>query len=268
MGFLNNLENRISSEVIITGNMLKSNAFRVREIELKSAHDPVTEFDKKVEEELAQKLIGMGLSVNGEEFGFHDNNDSRYIAHIDPIDGTKSFVFQEFDSSIGIGVEDKVNGNIEIGMVYDFMRNILYKGSRSNGLEKLFDGKEVKFPKRNLLPSKKRVLIEGPLSKKLPLFEHLSKNGYSVNINSGSYLLSMAHTAFGGYDGFIGFGSERYSTNFWDVAGGTPMLKLRESTQEDFNFTHFNGDEYNHRNMKYGLLALDNETRNLIRDYI
>jgi len=54
-----------------------------------------------------------------------ENNLERTY-YIDPIDGTRSLILKDFNSSVSISVEEK--GEIVGGIVHDFMRDITYVG--------------------------------------------------------------------------------------------------------------------------------------------
>jgi myo-inositol-1(or 4)-monophosphatase len=262
MGFMSNLECELIKGVREIGRDLAANSFNYGQVELKSAEDPVTELDRQTEMRVRELLERMpaNFAIVGEEHGSSTGvKDHRYTAYIDPIDGTKSFVFQGFDSSIGLGIEDiRTPGQGVVGIVYDFMRDIMYVGSQVNGLRKLHVENEVLNIDRASLPQKTRILLEGKDSETAPLYAFLKSEGFSPYYNSGSFLLSMAKTGFGTFDGFISFPTDKMIGKSWDVAAGSVILNLREKLGSDeFTFRTFTDDDkYNLRRPETGFIAL------------
>lgn len=275
MGFLSNLESRLIEEVRAIGRGLAVKSFNYGQAELKSANDPVTELDRQTETEICEMLKQMPtkfLTV-GEEHGTSEEvKNHRYIAHIDPIDGTKSFVFQDFDSSIGLGVEDaQTPGQGVIGIVYDFIRDIMYVGSHANGLRRFYTGNEVPGIERESLPAKPRILLEGNAKETGSLYNFLKEEGCSPYYNSGSFLLSMAKVGFEVYDGFVCFPDDRNSGKSWDVAAGAVILDQRERLGSDgFTFRTFENDKrYDlRRRPDTGFLALTPKLRDIVETYL
>ncbi len=272
MGFISNLESKLIEEIRIIGKDLAARSFNYGQAELKSVNDPVTELDRQTETRVREmlELMPADFAVVGEEHGSStDLNRHRYVAHIDPIDGTKSFVFQDFDSSIGLGIEDThTPGQGIIGIVYDFMRDIMYVGSKANGLNKFYAGNEVPNINRTSLPSKPRILLEGKYSETEPLFNFLKSEGISPYYNSGSFLLSMAKTGFGTFDGFISFPSSKMAGKTWDVAAGSVILDLRERLGFDgFTFRTFADDnKYDLRYPETGFIALTSDLKKTVKE--
>jgi fructose-1,6-bisphosphatase/inositol monophosphatase family enzyme len=275
MGALTCLESALVEGVMAIGRRLADESFDYGQAELKDLNDPVTEKDRATETSLRmlmQDIVIADFSVIGEEQGSDSTiPDARYRGHIDPIDGTKSFCFQDFDSSIGLGVEDmQYPGTGVIGIVYDFMRDIMYVGSHCNGLKKIHRGKPVRNVDRQNLPQKPRILIEGTNEEVASLYQHLKENGCSPYINSGSMLLSMAQTAFMTYDGFVSFPRERSRGKSWDVAGGSVMLYQRERLGDDgFTFRRFRDDKtYDLNHPEDGFMALPPGLKKQVRKYL
>lgn len=272
MSYLSNLESRLIKEVRAIGIDLAMKSFDYGQAELKSANDPVTELDRQTETRIIKMLEQMpaDFKVVGEEHGSSQSSDNyRYVAHIDPIDGTKSFVFQDFDSSIGLGIEDaQTPGKGVIGIVYDFIRDVMYVGSHPNGLTRFYVGNEVPGIDRSSLPPKPRILLEGSAKETGPLYDYLDAEGCSPYHNSGSFLLSMAKVGFQTFDGFISFPSNRMTGKSWDVAAGSVILNQREKLSSDgFTFRTFENDgEYDLRHPETGFIALTPELKKEIKN--
>ncbi len=95
-------------------------------VEIKNASELVTRIDKLLEtraREMITETYG-NVGILGEEFpDTTSTSNIRFI--IDPLDGTESFIHREFNTTISIWVE--LDGKIIHGVVYDFMRDILYE---------------------------------------------------------------------------------------------------------------------------------------------
>ncbi len=275
MGALTCLESALVEGMMVIGRRLSDESFDYSQAELKDPNDPVTEKDRSTEKslrKLMQDIVVADFTVVGEEYGSDPfNPDARYRGHIDPIDGTKSFCFQDFDSAIGLGVEDiQYPGVGVIGIVYDFMRDIMYVASHCNGFAKLHRGKPVRNVDRPNLPQRPRILVEGTEKEVEALYRHLKQEGCSPYINSGSMLLSMAQTAFMTYDGFVSFPREKSRGKSWDVAAGSVMLHQRERLGRDgFTFRRFTDDRtYDLNHPETGFIALPEGLRKQVRDYL
>ena len=101
-------EDELKKIVFKVGAFLRKNAFNHGLINWKGEFDPVTNLDKKVEKLIRKEVLKlMNANFLGEEFGFEDNkSDITWV--IDPIDGTKSFIIKEFNSSISIAILKKI----------------------------------------------------------------------------------------------------------------------------------------------------------------
>jgi fructose-1,6-bisphosphatase/inositol monophosphatase family enzyme len=142
-----NLERILRGASEEAGAYIRNNAFEEYQIEWKGPRSPVTELDKKAEamikEMISDGFKGIGLSTPnfiGEEEGVY-NNGSHITFHVDSIDGTASFIRQDFRSALSIGVER--DGELIGEAVYDFMKEILYIGAFGS-FYRMFKGKEGK----------------------------------------------------------------------------------------------------------------------------
>lgn len=269
-----NLENQIIGAVREIGQDLSLKAVQPFEVEYKIGDDPVTQLDKETESQLIQTLSSLApglFSYIAEESGETKDNNSQYNVYIDPIDGTKSFSFQGFNSSTALGFQNKeTNQNkIALGLVYDFMRDIMYVGSQNSGLNRFHKGILIPNLERERLNSKKRIVVEGNSNETLNLLKYLRQNGYSAYETSGSFALSMAHTGFQTYDGFISFPSEKVSDKPWETAAGAGIFEQRVKQDKNFTLTQFeNSQDYNFSEPQTGFIASDNKTRQLLENYL
>jgi myo-inositol-1(or 4)-monophosphatase len=200
------------------GKILMEQAFEMGEITMKHADDPVTSLDRKVEENIKKEISEkMPANFIGEEYGVEDNG-AEYTWIIDPIDGTKSMIAGEFNTSLSIAVEH--DGKLVGGCVYDFMRDILYLGYDKN-LKVYHGGQKVahsRVPRQ--LP---RIIIDGDDVKDFGMVRALEhQQGVKLIEKNGSIALAMAQVAAGVYDGMVYNTSK--SWNVWDIAGGYYLL--------------------------------------------
>ncbi len=79
---------------VISGNIIKNYWRKEINIETKKDESPVTIADKKAEETMREMIMKEfpDHGILGEEFGEH-NSDAEYKWILDPIDGTKSFIY-------------------------------------------------------------------------------------------------------------------------------------------------------------------------------
>jgi myo-inositol-1(or 4)-monophosphatase len=200
------------------GEMLRAYAFDMGEITLKHADDPVTGLDKRVEQAIKEDVLSrMPANFIGEEFGKEDNNaNCTWI--IDPIDGTKSMIFGEFNTSLSIGVEQ--DGELIAGCVYDFMRDIMYVGHEKK-LQVYHNGICVRQSK--MPGGKHRIAVDGDNVRDTVIVKALQKlDDVRIIEKNGSIALAMAQVAAGVYDGMVYQTSKRW--NAWDIAGGLYLL--------------------------------------------
>src|SRR3989344_2487575 len=241
---MENIEKALIKAGRTAGEILRKNSFSYGKLEWKKLDDPVTAMDKSTEH-LIKKILRKEAPGNflGEEYGFEDNKlDLTYI--IDPIDGTKSFILRDFLSAVSIGVEE--NGKIKGGLVYDFMKDIMYVGYKGTNYI-LFDGNKYEFKDKHDL-SKPRIIC----NKTNGLKERLEEEGFSVNDLTGSLALNLTEIAAGNKDGAIT--GEIGKGAIWDIAGAYYFLKNKGFVTLDFY-----GNEFNHKEPNKGFIILRQE---------
>jgi myo-inositol-1(or 4)-monophosphatase len=93
-------------------------------------NDILTEIDTKVEKNLKIAFANIDENLQGEELGYDPNlSDPFWIC--DPIDGTGCYVRQQpFCVSM---IAYIVDGEVEIGLIYDFLADQLYAAERGKG---------------------------------------------------------------------------------------------------------------------------------------
>lgn len=244
---MKNLEKIMLDVAYEAGNMIRENAFDLGKegVEFKKIDDPVSLLDTRAENLIRERIKSSIPDANfiGEEYGTQ-NNGGNTTWIIDPIDGTKSFVKKIFDSSLSIGVE--VDGNLSHGLVYDFMKDIMYF-SGSGGRKLFYQKKEVSYDSLMSF-SKHDVLFNNTALEML---------GYKVGDDikwkkqEGSIALSLAQVAFGIHDGIVFSPSKK--GGIWDIAGGYTLLK----SSPDIVISDYDGNQFDYKNLNKGLIALN-----------
>lgn len=231
----NNIEKVLINVANEAGEFLRSKAFNFGEVQMKGENDPVTQADKDAElliREYVKKNLGNSNFI-GEELDDEKNIANRYTWIIDPIDGTKSFVKNHFNTSLSIAVNSRIgciednSSFVSHACVYDFMRDIMYVGT-PQGKKLLYKGEEQNFEIENPFSKIKRtgkleLLVN---SKGNEIGKKLIQRGVPIELykQNGSIALSMAQVAFGLYDGYLLGPSEK--GNYWDLAAGHQLLML------------------------------------------
>lgn len=237
-----NLEEKILEIVRTAGQQIRESAYNLEYVEWKKFDDPVTDLDRKTEQYIKSALSEYGINIVGEEYGKDDNN-SDITAYIDPIDGTKSFMRKEFSSSISVALADK--HDTTFGVVYDFMRDIMFYASSKSKVK--VGNKTYDIPLD--IPSAKPTLS---IDDKAPeIAEKFEETRYSIRVPVGSVALNMAQLAQGSYDGII-MSMKKGGTH--DIAAGYHILK-----QAGFNIYDFEYNKFDLMKPNNGLIAIKPE---------
>jgi len=199
------------------------------EITEKNLNEIVTEVDILAEEEIIHHIQKAypDHSILAEERGHIEGNEYCWI--IDPLDGTKNYVhsFPHFAISIAVKKGDKM----EIGLVYDPIRNELFTAARGQGAHMNNRRIRVSACKKieNALigtgfPFKKKQHIKPYISTFESIF--LSASGLR---RAGAAALDLAYVAAGRLDGFW-----EASLKEWDMAAGTLLIQEAGGMLGDF----------------------------------
>ncbi len=251
-----NLEFVLAEAALAAGSMIRDRAFNYGTISWKKKDDPVTALDREGEQ-IIKRVIGQYYNANfiGEEYGAEDNG-SELTFFIDPIDGTKSFIKRDFNSAVSIGVEE--GGQLVGGVVYDFMRDIMYIGSYGStsvvhaGVTMPFSG-EKKLSKVHLSLDGARGLLSA----------FVESDELSLSKRNGSLALAMAQLAAGNYEGLIQI-PEKGKGSVWDVAAGCYLLNcgrfwIRDGCGQEFDYRATPGK---------GIIAIHEDVLHLVRPMI
>jgi myo-inositol-1(or 4)-monophosphatase len=204
------------------------------DVDFKGAVNPVTQTDTAAED-----LIISGLrrafpddQILGEESGGAADplSAAAPIWLVDPLDGTNNFAhgFPHFCVSIGRAV----GGVIQIGVVYDPMRDEVFSARRGHGAA--YDGRPIHVSATMTLaeaflatgfPYSRRVVAENN-ARMLDVFLRRSQGVRRV----GAAALDLAYVACGRFDAYWepGLGA-------WDVAAGLLLVEEAGGRVSDFS---------------------------------
>ena len=191
------------------------------EVTSKGRNDYVSEIDKAAEREIIDivRKHYPDHAFLAEESGRSGEHDVVWI--IDPLDGTTNFLhgFPVFAVSIAA----QIRGKLEIGVIYDPMRQEVFTAARGEGAH---------LENHRIRVSKQRGLEGALLATGFPfrenelyadnyfaMFRMLSSMTAGIR-RPGSAALDLAYVACGRVDGFWEMGLKA-----WDTAAGTLMIR-------------------------------------------
>ncbi|MGR9100302.1 MAG: inositol monophosphatase family protein [Gammaproteobacteria bacterium] len=200
-------------------------------ISYKGKNDFATEIDALAEQEII-KLIRTSYPDHGilaEESGHHQGND--YVWVIDPLDGTTNFLhgFPMFAVSIAL----KFKGRLELGVVYDPLRDELFTARRGGGA--MLNNRRIRVTRQSAL---KGALLGTGFPFKYPqyldcylaMFREFNHETAGIR-RAGSAALDLAYLAMGRLDGFWEIGLHE-----WDMAAGVLLVQEAGGVATDFSF--------------------------------
>jgi len=203
------------------GEILKEGFFQKVEVEKKGSVDLVTEYDRKIEVFLKERLLGYGLPVVGEE-SFEGEIPASAI-FVDPIDGTTNFVHKLPFCAISVGVW--IDGEPVEGVVYNPVLDELFwakkgKGAWLNeepigvsGTDGLIDALVATgFPYAKAEDPEALEFVLESMRRLLPRTRDIRR--------FGSASLDLCYVAAGRFDAFFEMGLRP-----WDVAAGIVMVR-------------------------------------------
>jgi myo-inositol-1(or 4)-monophosphatase len=200
-------------------------------VDSKGKNDFATEIDRLAEKEIISiiKAAYPEHSILAEESGEHAGNDFVWI--IDPLDGTTNFIhgFPQYAVSIAL----KYKNRIEIGVVYDPLREELFTAKRGGGA--MLNNRRLRVTG---LTSMKGALIGTGFPFKVPQHLDAYLNMFrAITIDSagirraGSAALDLAYLAAGRLDAFW-----EIELKEWDMAAGILLVKEAGGVATDFSF--------------------------------
>lgn len=192
-------------------------------VQAKGPKDFVSEVDQKAETIIIETLQDAFPSHGflAEESG-DNHSDAEIVWIIDPLDGTNNYLHGLPHFSISIA--QQVNDRVELGMIYDPLRDELFTTERGKGA--YLNNKRIRVaPNRQL----KHALLATGFPFKNPEFidayfekcKAILKQCKDIR-RGGCASLDLAYVACGRFDGYW-----EYSLKPWDIAAG--MLMVREA---------------------------------------
>ncbi len=203
-----------------TGELLRENFGATLEVNAIEAHDIKLELDVR-SQSLITKIILDAFpehAIFGEEgIAGNQESDSQWI--IDPIDGTVNFFYGIPHFCISIAL--RVRGEIEVGVIYDPIRDELWQTRLGKSSE--LNGAVINVSERTQLSeavlsvgfSKTKTTIDSGL----PLFEQMVYRARKCRL-MGSAALDLAYVACGRLDAYI-----EQSVSLWDIAAGKLLVQ-------------------------------------------
>ncbi|MET0066032.1 MAG: inositol monophosphatase family protein [Candidatus Thiodiazotropha sp.] len=186
----------------------------------KGNNDFVSEVDRNAEAAIIDVLRAKfpHHAILAEESGQHQGDEYQWV--IDPLDGTTNYLhgFPQFSVSIAL----KVKGRLEIGVVYDPIREEMFTASRGEGA--LLNDRKIRVSARKGLngallgtgiPYRDFRYIENYLG----MMRDLLTDSAGVR-RPGSAALDFAYLAAGRIDGFWELGLSE-----WDFAAGAVLVR-------------------------------------------
>lgn len=200
-------------------------------VDQKGKNDYASEVDRMAEREIISiiKAAYPEHAILAEESGKHKGNDFVWI--IDPLDGTTNFLhgFPQYSVSIAL----KYKGKLEVGVVYDPLRDELFTAKRGGGA--MLNNRRLRVTNQNSL---KGALIgtgfpfktDRDLDAYLGMFRALTTECAGIR-RAGSAALDLAYVAAGRMDGYWEIGIME-----WDMAAGILLIKEAGGVVTDFSF--------------------------------
>lgn len=201
---------------LAAGGVIREHFGRPSQVRRKGAADLVTEVDTRCEE-LIREVLGRCFpthSVLGEEGG-GPLGAVEHLWLVDPVDGTRNFIHGY--PWVGVSIALQVRGRVEVGVVYDPIRDELFWAVRGEGA--FLNGARLAVSDAATLSDS--LLLTGfnryP-QRQANLIAELQGRCHGVR-RSGSAALDLCAVAAGRADGFWEWGLEA-----WDMAAGSLLV--------------------------------------------
>jgi len=186
----------------------------------KQVNDYVSEVDRNAEQAIIDiiRRAHPGHAILAEESGMHGKDDFQWV--IDPLDGTTNYLhgFPQFAISIAL----KQRGRLEVGVIYDPVRDEMYTASRGSGAllnDRRLRVTDQKTLKGALLGTGIPFRDQRYMDAYLGMLRDLTKETAGVR-RPGSAALDFAYVAAGRLDGFWELGLSE-----WDFAAGALLVQ-------------------------------------------
>ena len=200
----------------LSGEIIKKNFMKQKEISFKGRINLVTDVDFKSEETIINhiKTLHPDHDIITEESIQEDRGlPCRWI--IDPLDGTVNYAHDYPIVAVSIGLE--INGSIEIGVVFNPIMNEFFSARKGEGAflndNPIFVSKTDSL-KKSLLATGFPYDISESSENNLSYFNHIIKHAQGVRCD-GSAALNICYCAMGRFDGYW-----EIKIAPWDIAAG------------------------------------------------
>lgn len=202
----------------------------------KGPRDLVTEVDTAAESAIIEILQTAypDHAILAEETGEHGRSGGavpEYQWIIDPLDGTTNFLhgFPVYAVSIAL----QVKGKLELGVVYDPLRDELFTAERGGGA--MMNNRRIRVTNQTglkgaLLGTGFPFKSQQHLDAYLGMFRALHADSAGIR-RAGAAALDLAYVAIGRLDGFWEIGLHP-----WDMAAGILLIKEAGGVVTDFAF--------------------------------
>lgn len=197
--------------------------------------DLVTKVDGQSEQRIREVILAAypDHSVLGEEMGEFTGGAGTHRWIVDPLDGTLNYAHGFPFYCVSVALE--VDGQVEVGVVLDSVRNQLYSAERGRGAH--MNGAPIRVSDTahvdQALLSTGFHSTEKAINDNLPVFERALRKARAVR-RAGAGALDLCLVASGQADGFW-----ELTLRPWDVAAGVLILREAGGRVSDLR-----GDEY------------------------
>lgn len=201
------------------------------QIDQKGINDYASEVDRMAEREIMNIIRAAypDHAILAEESGAHAGNDFVWV--IDPLDGTTNFLhgFPQYCVSIAL----KHKGRLEVGVIYDPLRDELFTAKRGGGA--MLNSRRLRVTNKNTMkgsligtgfPFKNQQHLDAYVG----MFKAVTIDSAGIR-RAGSAALDLAYLAAGRLDGFWEIGLME-----WDMAAGALLVKEAGGVITDFSF--------------------------------
>ena len=156
-------------------------------------------------------------------------SNGEHVWIVDPIDGTTNFV--KGIPHIAVSIALQINGRTELGVIYDPVRDELFKALRGQGCE--LNSRRLRVAENSFLdgtvlatafPHRKRELVTSYTRILMRIF-----NECADIRRAGTASLDLAYVAAGRLDGYFELGLKP-----WDIAAGELMVREAGGIVTDF----------------------------------
>ncbi len=215
------------------GDLIRRSSDNINQLSVneKTRNDFTSEVDWKTEQEIIKVLRASfpDHAILAEESGEKVGND--YVWIIYPIDGTTNFLHGFPHYCVSIALKNK--NKLEIGVVYDPLRDELFTAERGGGAT--LNNRKIRVTKPNsltgtLIGTGFPFKFQQHLDTYLSMFRALTLDTAGIR-RAGSAALDLAYVAAGRMDGYWEIGLKP-----WDMAAGILLVQEAGGAVTDFSF--------------------------------